>query len=163
MSIVSTIPIPTSFEQTFLNMPHLGFTLETAYALTKHTAFEPLLVAPLLMGLELYPDLSRLWLSKTMANVSTEWVKSTLWALLGLGLLRRINKILSQVSLNNYTRDSYDWPREIVVVTGGSGGLGDTLVRKLAKHGIKVINLDIMPPKTPLRTLYSPQTLCFCI
>jgi hypothetical protein len=29
-------------------MPHLGFTLETAYDLAKHTTFEPLLVAPLL-------------------------------------------------------------------------------------------------------------------
>jgi all-trans-retinol dehydrogenase (NAD+) len=163
MSIASIVPIPTLLKHTFPNMPHLRFTLETAYALTKHTALEPLLVAPILWGLERYPDLSRAWLSKTMANVPTDWVKSTLWALLGLGFLRRINEILSQASLNHYTRDSYDWRREIVVVTGGSGGLGDVLVRKLAKHGIKVINVDIVPPKTPLRMLYSPLTLCFCI
>jgi hypothetical protein len=137
-------------------MPHRGLTLEAAYALIKHTAFEPFVVAPILWGLDWYPDLSRAWMSKTMPNASTDWVKSTLSVLLGLGILRKINKILSQASLNNYTRDSYDWHREIVVVTGGSGGLGDVLVRKLAKQGIKVISLDVMPPKTPLRVLYSP-------
>ncbi|KAH8585598.1 hypothetical protein B0O99DRAFT_530415 [Bisporella sp. PMI_857] len=70
--------------------------------------------------------------------------------LLGVGALRKVNNLLSQAALNNFTRDSYDWRREIVVVTGGSGGLGDLLVRKLAKRCIKVISLDIMPPKTPL-------------
>jgi nucleoside-diphosphate-sugar epimerase len=53
--------------------------------------------------------------------------------------------------MNNFTRDHYDWRRELVVVTGGSGGLGDLLVRKLAKNSIKVISLDIVPPKKPLR------------
>src|SRR5258706_10489268 len=137
-------------------MPHQGLSLEAAYSLIKHTALEPLFVAPLLWGLNQYPDISRAWLSKAMPNASTAWAKSTLCVLLGFGILRRINNVLSHASLNNYTRDSYDWRREIVVVTGGSGGLGDVLVRKLAKHSIKVISLDIMPPKTPLRTLYSP-------
>lgn len=142
-------------------MPHPGLTLEAAYALIKHTAFELLVVVPLLWGLYWYLDFSRAWLSKTMPNASRDLVKSTLSVLLGLGVLRRINKILSQASLNNYTRDLYNWRREIVVVTGGSGGLGDVLVRKLAKHNIKVISLDIMPPKKPLRVLYFPKTLYF--
>jgi NADPH:quinone reductase-like Zn-dependent oxidoreductase len=144
-------------------MPYRSLTLEAVYALIKHTTFEPLVVAPTIWGLDRYPDLSRAWLSKTMPNASADWAKSILCVLLGLGILRRINKILSKASLNNYTRDSYDWRSEIVVVTGGSGGLGDVLVRKLAKHGIKVISLDIMAPKTPLHMLYSPQTLLFCI
>ena len=138
-------------------MSHRGLTLEAAYALIKHTVFEPLVVAPILWGLDRYPGLNRAWLSKTMPNAPTNWVKPTLWVLLGVGVLRRINKLLSQASLNSYTRDSYDWRREIVVVTGGSGGIGDVLVRKLAKHSINVISLDVMPPKTPLRALYLPR------
>ncbi|KAJ5207752.1 hypothetical protein N7449_002131 [Penicillium cf. viridicatum] len=77
-------------------------------------------------------------------------VKLTLSFLLGIGALRKVNNLLSQVSLNNFCRDSYDWRKEVVLVTGGSGGLGDLLVRKLAKLCIKVISLDITPPKTPL-------------
>jgi hypothetical protein len=144
-------------------MSHGGLALETTYALIKHTVFEPLVVAPILWGLDQYSDRNRAWLLKTMPNAPTDWVKPTLWGLLGVGILRRINKLLSQASLNSYTRDSYDWRREIVVVTGGSGGIGDVLVRKLAKHSINVISLDVMPPKTPLRTFYSSQTLLFCI
>jgi all-trans-retinol dehydrogenase (NAD+) len=134
-------------------MPRQGLTLETAYALIKHTAFEPLVVVPLLWGLHRYPDLSQAWLSKTLPNASRDLVKSTLSVLLGLGFLRRVNKILSQASLNHYTRDLYDWCREIVVITGGSGGLGDVLVRKLANRNIKVISLDIVPSSRPLRVL----------
>lgn len=78
-------------------------------------------------------------------------VKLTLSFLLGIGALRKVNNLLSQLSLNNFCRDSYDWRKEVVLVTGGSGGLGDLLVRKLAKLCIKVISLDITPPKTPLR------------
>ena len=73
-------------------------------------------------------------------------------------MLRKAHGILTQAAVDNFPRDSYDWRREVVVVTGGSGGLGDLLVRKLAKDCIKVISLDIVPPRTPLRkfqTVYS--------
>jgi all-trans-retinol dehydrogenase (NAD+) len=91
-----------------------------------------------------------------MPSVSKDMLTSALSFLLGLGILRKINKILSQASLNHYNRDLYDWRMEIVVVTGGSGGLDDVLVRKLAKRNVKVIGLDITPPKRPLRVLYLP-------
>jgi hypothetical protein len=69
----------------------------------------------------------------------------------GAVVLRKAHGILTQAAVNNFSCDSYDWRREVVVVTGGSGGLGDLLVRKLAKDCIKVISLDIVPPRTPLR------------
>lgn len=100
---------------------------------------------------ELEPCLA--WVSKLPAvwpNTSPR-VKLAFSLLLGIGALRKINSLLSQASLNNFHRDSYDWRKEVVLVTGGSGGLGDLLVRKLAKRSIKVISLDIMPPKAPLR------------
>ena len=76
----------------------------------------------------------------------------TACAVLGAAVvLRKAHAILTQAALNNFSRDSYDWRREVVVVTGGSGGLGDLLVRKLAKESIKVISLDIVPPRIPLR------------
>jgi hypothetical protein len=95
-------------------------------------------------------------MSKTLPNASWDLIKSTLSVILGIGILRRVNKILCQASLNHYSCDLYDWRKEIVVVTGGTGGIGDVLVRKLAKHNVKVISLDIVPPNKPLRVLCSP-------
>ncbi|KAK1676775.1 hypothetical protein BDP55DRAFT_100680 [Colletotrichum godetiae] len=78
------------------------------------------------------------------------WPRFVLSLLLGIAALRKSNSLLSQATINNFTQDKYDWRRELVVVTGGSGGLGDKLVRKLAKNCIKVISLDVVPPRTPL-------------
>lgn len=76
-------------------------------------------------------------------------------------ILKKAHNIFAQAALNNFTHSSYDWRREIVVVTGGSGGLGDLLVRKLAKECIKVISIDIVPPATPLRKFASSTSCLF--
>ncbi len=104
---------------------------------------------------ELEPCLQWLWKLPQVWPHTSHRVKLALSVLLGIGAMRKINNLLSQAALNNFTSDSYDWRKEIVLVTGGSGGLGDLLVRKLTKRCIKVISLDIMPPKTPLRQLTS--------
>ncbi|KFZ02928.1 hypothetical protein V502_11379 [Pseudogymnoascus sp. VKM F-4520 (FW-2644)] len=77
-------------------------------------------------------------------------VKLAIPTILAILSLRKANGLLSQAVLNNFISDKYVWSQEVVVVTGGSGGLGDLLVRRLAAKGIKVISLDVMPPKTPL-------------
>lgn len=62
-------------------------------------------------------------------------------------LLRWANSYLSKWGLNNNVTDStWDWDREIVVVTGGSGGIGAKIVSSLAKRNIKVIILDVVDP-----------------
>lgn len=78
-------------------------------------------------------------------------------ALFGISALRRASDRRSQAKLNNCTKDTYDWPHEIVVVTGGSGGLGAPLVEKFAALGATVISLDITPPKAPLRMMLLHQ------
>ncbi|KAM5341189.1 hypothetical protein ACJ41O_015298 [Fusarium nematophilum] len=63
-----------------------------------------------------------------------------------LGLFYTIRKASSLL----FSRSSnWDWTKEIVLVTGGSNGLGELIVRKLAKKGIKVIAVDLLPPKSP--------------
>jgi all-trans-retinol dehydrogenase (NAD+) len=47
--------------------------------------------------------------------------------------------------LNNWTKDPYDWNKEIVVITGGAGGIGGGVVKCLAERGIKVVVLDVIP------------------
>lgn len=99
------------------------------------------------MALKFTKDVEQ-WLPKLAASPK---VQLGLGLLVGFGVLRQINSLVSKASLNNFTRDTYDWQKELVVVTGGSGGLGDLLVRKLAKKNIKVVSLDLVPPKSPLR------------
>lgn len=47
--------------------------------------------------------------------------------------------------MNNWRSDTYDWGREVVVVTGGSDGIGALVVQLLAERGIKVAVLDVQP------------------
>jgi all-trans-retinol dehydrogenase (NAD+) len=62
-----------------------------------------------------------------------------------LGLLRWANNILDWGSINNWKTDTYAWNKEIVVVTGGSNGIGALVAEGLAKKGIRVVVLDYQP------------------
>ena len=41
--------------------------------------------------------------------------------------------------------DTYDWAKDIVVVTGGNDGIGVIVVKLLAERGIKVAVLGVQP------------------
>jgi 3-oxoacyl-ACP reductase-like protein len=55
-----------------------------------------------------------------------------------------INRYLSADALNHGTPADFDWDKEIVVVTGGAGGIGGEIVQNLAERGTTVIVLDVM-------------------
>ena len=83
------------------------------------------------------------------------------------GLLRTISGYLDAGALDNWKKDVYNWKTEIVLVTGGAGGIGSHIVKLLAERGIKVVVLDVIPMsfetcKTPyVHRLVRPQ-LIFC-
>ncbi|KAL4820747.1 hypothetical protein BDW67DRAFT_180308 [Aspergillus spinulosporus] len=57
-----------------------------------------------------------------------------------------LNDWLSTQSRNNWVSDkSWDWKKELVVVTGGSSGIGAGVAQRLAAMGSHVIVLDIIP------------------
>ncbi|BCS21148.1 uncharacterized protein APUU_21580S [Aspergillus puulaauensis] len=57
-----------------------------------------------------------------------------------------LNDWLSTKSRNNWViDDTWDWKEELVVVTGGSGGIGAGVARRLAALGSRVVVLDIIP------------------
>ena len=76
-----------------------------------------------------------------------------------LGVVRWISGYFSKKVINNWTDDEYDWQgREIVVVTGGSSGIGARVVVMLSELDIKVVILDIQAPL--METGMSSVQLC---
>lgn len=57
----------------------------------------------------------------------------------------------SEQARNNWLDDHYDWSKEIVVITGGAGGIGRCLSRELEKTGATVALIDVVEP-TALQT-----------
>ncbi|KAH1986129.1 hypothetical protein KXV92_004572 [Aspergillus fumigatus] len=64
-----------------------------------------------------------------------------------LAVLRNVNAWLNTRTLNNGVSDRYDWDREVVVLTGGSNGIGRRIAQLLGDRGIKVAILDIHSPQ----------------
>ncbi|KAH4019645.1 hypothetical protein HBI09_183880 [Parastagonospora nodorum] len=57
----------------------------------------------------------------------------------------RLVNILNKRALNNGVSDAFNWDEEMVVVTGGAGGIGGDMVKQLASKGTKIAVLDVMP------------------
>ncbi|KAJ5657883.1 NAD(P)-binding protein [Penicillium longicatenatum] len=70
-----------------------------------------------------------------------------------VGLCSRVNSYLSRRALNGVTATlPWDSEREVVVVTGGSSGIGAAIVELLAHRGIKTLILDVTEPREELRS-----------
>ncbi|KAK7419652.1 hypothetical protein QQX98_003243 [Neonectria punicea] len=63
----------------------------------------------------------------------------------GLSLLYILNRNLNKRVLNHGQTAAFDWAQEIVLVTGGSGGIGGATVQELSKKGTRIVVLDILP------------------
>lgn len=66
-----------------------------------------------------------------------------------LGVVLQVNSILNELALNNYewVSDPIDPTNQIVVVTGGSGGIGQHYVQGfIANNFSDVVIMDIQPP-----------------
>jgi all-trans-retinol dehydrogenase (NAD+) len=66
-----------------------------------------------------------------------------------VGAVLRVNRWMSRRALNNGVKARFDWPKEIIVVTGGAGGIGAKTVQRLAARGSKVVVLDVLPLTFP--------------
>lgn len=106
--------------------------------LIKKTILNPVLTVPLLL-LAKYTALGEQYTAPYQRalrafNIITCW-----------GILRVLNNFLNRRALSNGVSDTYDWSKEVVVVTGGSDGIGKEVVKLLAASNIKVAVLDVQP------------------
>ncbi|KAH8725533.1 hypothetical protein GQ44DRAFT_652771 [Phaeosphaeriaceae sp. PMI808] len=115
-----------------------GFTADTLALLVKYTAFNPAVTLPLLL-LARYTTQGNILASEHATAVKH------LRTLVGLGFLSTINGWLDKAVMNNWSNDTYVWSKEVVVVTGGSDGIGKAIVHLLAERGIKVAVIDVQP------------------
>jgi all-trans-retinol dehydrogenase (NAD+) len=118
----------------------LGFTFDTVLSLLKYTAFDARKTLPLYLA-ALYTAKGR-EIAARRPN-ALKWLR----IMVGVGIANRVKNFLDSGVGNNWTNDTYNWNQEIVVVTGGSDGIGAMVVKFLAERGIKVAVLDIQEPK----------------
>lgn len=114
----------------------IGVTGDTLARLVKYTALNPLITLPLFLAGKYTLDGGRL-----AAGHATAF--KHLKTLLVLGLMDRVSAWLDNAVTNNFSNDTYVWSQEVVVVTGGSDGIGKIVVQLLAERGIKVAVLDV--------------------
>ena len=80
-------------------------------------------------------------------NISLSKAKEIIKKLLKIGLFLEANNLLNIWARNNWrirNKEKWDWPNEVAVVTGGSGGIGVLVVEGLAKKRVKVAVLDLV-------------------
>lgn len=129
-------------------------------SIISNTAFQPLLTGPLLYvltkGSPQARDTILQYASSLPFDITSETSIKTIKWLFALGLFGKINGFLNRLALNNWTfgnsgGKAWDWPNEIMAVTGGSGGLGSEVIQRCAKTGMRVAIMDVSPPGANLQ------------
>jgi all-trans-retinol dehydrogenase (NAD+) len=106
--------------------------------LIKKTLLNPLLTLPLLLATK-YISLAEQY------KIAYPLTSSAFNLVVYLGVIRWLNEFLNRGALSNCVSDTYDWGKEVVVVTGGSDGIGREVVKLLAASEVKVAVLDVQP------------------
>ncbi|KAL9113636.1 MAG: hypothetical protein Q9227_002374 [Pyrenula ochraceoflavens] len=119
--------------------PTIGFVGDAVGPYIKATFLNPTLTLPLFL-LAHYTGTG-----KTI-RAQHPTALNRLRLLLYLGLFRIVNAYLSRRALNNSVSDSYHWLNELVVVTGGSDGIGKQITLLFAKRQISIAVLDVQTP-----------------
>ncbi|KAM0231335.1 hypothetical protein ACHAP5_011100 [Fusarium lateritium] len=116
--------------------------------------FSPFLSGPLLFATIYAPET----VSNALATITKQLpeqitvtldlgiVKKIVIAWFALGILRAINRFLNTMAHNSWrvtAAGDWDWKNEIAVVTGGSSGIGLSIVQKLTAMGIRVAVFDV--------------------
>lgn len=132
--------------------PAEGITLEYLARPFQATLLQPILTGGLLLASFQRPQQANSIISSvTKGYISKVAADRAVKVLFTAGILRFLNKYLTKLALNNAVSDrSWDWQKEIVLVTGGCSGIGELMVRKLSERNVKIVIYDVAEPKTAL-------------
>jgi len=119
-------------------LPREGLTADPIGRFFKKTALNPAVTLLLILA-------ARYTKKGSDLSILHETAFSRIKFLFYWGVIRTISGYLDRGVLNNWTSDTYDWKKEIVLITGGAGGIGGQVVKLLAEKGIKVVVLDVIP------------------
>ena len=135
-------------------LPREGLTIETIFSLFQVTVFNPFVTGPLSAVLLYFPQQVQFVLPRSIRHyVTTNMFLWSLRVLVGYGVIRKVNNYLSRMVLNNWTRDSWRHGKEVVLITGSGGGIGEAVALGLSASSAHVIAVDLFPPKKPFRKL----------
>jgi len=117
--------------------------------------FDLRVTGPLLLAILYRPERLRSILPSSLHSLidSPRFIQ-LLKVCLGLSLIRKLNNKLSELTANNFKSNArFVKSQELVLISGGSSGIGELMAKDFAKVGVKVVVLDLSPPKKPLREL----------
>ncbi|RHZ67749.1 short chain dehydrogenase/reductase family protein [Aspergillus thermomutatus] len=129
-----------------------GFTADVLGKLIQSTLLSPWKTLPLLL-------LAQYTAKGNQTAQEHPRLFQVLRVLTSLAVLRRVNSWLNTRTLNNGVSDRFYWNREVVVLTGGSNGIGRQIAQLLGDLGVKVAILDIHSPQEDQSRL--PPTVRF--
>ncbi|KAI5463060.1 hypothetical protein BGZ63DRAFT_422460 [Mariannaea sp. PMI_226] len=128
-----------------LLLPREGFTIDFVAKLARNTILNPFIAVPLAISSygasvsgQTHPD----W------SYKLERVGPYIYCLAALGFLLHGTDFLNRQYNNNWTTDpEWDWDKEIVIITGGSSGIGANLAQKLHARNpnVKIVIIDYVP------------------
>ncbi|KAF5624253.1 retinal short-chain dehydrogenase reductase [Fusarium tjaetaba] len=119
-------------------IPREGFCADVVLRLVRQTALNPALLFPLVL-------FARLTKKGQDLSILHPNASSHLKTLFYVALARWASGWWSDKTRNNWADDKYDWKREVVLVTGGAGGIGGRIVKLFEEMGVKVVVLDVQP------------------
>jgi len=119
-------------------LPREGLSINPIGNLIRKTALNPVFTLIFIL-------LARYTKKGSELSILHETAFSRVNKLFYFGLIRWASSFLDSGALNNWTRDDYKWEREIVLITGGAGGIGGHVVKLLAERKIRVVVLDVIP------------------
>ncbi|TWU74608.1 hypothetical protein ED733_001224 [Metarhizium rileyi] len=123
-----------------------GFTLDVVAGTIRNWILTPTTTLPLALGLTWEPLFSRLVQQTSPDRAAT--LRSRLYWLAAASLAIALNDQLNKQTANNWVVDSrWKWDDEIVVVTGGSSGIGASICRRLIARNprTRIIIIDYVP------------------
>jgi all-trans-retinol dehydrogenase (NAD+) len=134
------------------SLTSLGLTGDPIGRFIKKTALNPAFTLIFIL-------LARYTKKGSDLSVLHETAFSRIKTLFYFGLARWASGYLDGKVLDNWTTDTYDWDKEIVLITGGAGGIGGNVVKLLAERGTKIVVLDVIPMTFEARMFWVLQYL----